>query len=145
MSAFTLDPRLAADAAPVMDLPLSSVRLADDARFPWLILIPRRPDAFDLIDLSMEDGDLLTKEIRAVCLAVRREVQSSKLNVANLGNQVRQLHIHIIGRSVDDAAWPNPVWNCGARRAYDPVRLTAEAERWRAAITRELESVGLAR
>ncbi|MGZ8370955.1 MAG: HIT domain-containing protein [Caulobacteraceae bacterium] len=108
---------------PVCDLPLCHVRLHDDARFPWLILIPRVAAARELIDLSRDDRIRLMDEVEAACEAVRalgvsdsRPVE--KLNVAALGNVTPQLHVHVIGRRADDAAWPRPVWNQGQPEAY---------------------------
>ena len=109
-NAFELDPRLAADSVPVTDLPLSAVRLMTDGSFPWLLLVPRRPDLVELIDLSGDDQRRLMDEIAAVCHALRTVTDCDKLNVAALGNSVSQLHVHVIARYAGDAAWPGPVW-----------------------------------
>ncbi len=115
---FTLDPRLAADTLHLGDFALSRVLLANDARFPWLILVPRRPGLADLIDVAAEDRALLTAEIDAAARALKRTVRCDKLNVGALGNMVRQLHIHVIARTTDDEAWPKPVWGVGAAVPY---------------------------
>ena len=120
MTDFVLDPSLDADTTPVGALPLCTLRLARDARFPWLILIPRRPEAVEIIDLSEADRTALFAEIVAVSEALRVATACDKLNVAALGNQVRQLHVHVIARLVGDAAWPRPVWGSGAPVAYEP-------------------------
>lgn len=117
-SAFLLDPRLEADTFPVLDLPLASVRLMDDSRFPWVILVPRRPDLAELIDLDGEARAVLTAEIDTASRALKTLTGCDKLNVAALGNMVRQLHIHVIARFAGDAAWPGPVWGVGERRTY---------------------------
>ena len=118
-SGFTLDPQLAADTVPVKDLALSSVLLNDDANYPWMILVPRRPGMVELIDLNDADRATLWSEIAAVSRVLKAVTKCHKLNVAQLGNQVAQLHIHIIAREKSDAAWPNPVWGKAPRKAYE--------------------------
>ena len=119
MSKFELHPTLAADTLPLVDLKLSTVRLMNDARYPWLILVPKLPNLRDQIDLNETDSLTLNSEIR-LCSQVLRDVTSPyKLNVAALGNMVEQLHIHIIARFQDDAAWPGPVWGVGTAQSYD--------------------------
>lgn len=113
MSEFELDPRLAADSLPMADLELCSLRLMNDRRFPWLLLIPRRPDCTELLDLQPDDQTRLWREILQVSKALKRLLEPDKLNVANLGNQVSQLHVHVIARFRTDAAWPGPVWGRG--------------------------------
>ena len=118
-SGFTLDPQLAADTVPVKDLAVSRVLLNDDANFPWLILVPRRAGMVELIDLSEADRTTLWSEIALASRALKDATKCHKLNVAQLGNQVAQLHIHIIAREKIDAAWPAPVWGKAPRKAYD--------------------------
>jgi diadenosine tetraphosphate (Ap4A) HIT family hydrolase len=119
-SAFKLDPQLDADTVPVKDLALCSVLLNDDANYPWLILVPRRPGMVELIDLSDADRTTLWDEIALASRVLKRVTKCHKLNVAQLGNQVAQLHIHIIAREKTDAAWPGPVWGKAPRKAYEP-------------------------
>lgn len=107
---FHLDPRLDADTFPVTDLGLCTVRLMNDATYPWLVLVPRRPGAVELIDLSRAERVQLMDEIAAASDLLRRLTACEKLNVAALGNMVRQLHVHVIGRFAGDPAWPGPVW-----------------------------------
>jgi diadenosine tetraphosphate (Ap4A) HIT family hydrolase len=116
---FLLDPRLAADSTFVADLGLSDLRLMNDARFAWLLLVPRRPGLAEIIELPKPERARLFEEIVAVMAALKAATQCDKLNVAALGNQVRQLHVHVIGRFRADSAWPNPVWGTGAAVAYD--------------------------
>lgn len=116
---FALHPRLAADTTPVVELALSRVLLMDDARFPWLILVPRRPDLREIYDLPAADQATLWQEISRVGEVLMRETGGDKLNVAALGNQVPQLHVHVIARRTDDAAWPGPVWGVGQAEARD--------------------------
>lgn len=122
--AFALDPRLAADTHPVGDLALSSVLLMDDARFPWLILVPRRPALSELTDLSPEDAATAFEEIRITVKVVQALTRPDKVNVAALGNVVPQLHVHVVARFRSDPAWPGPVWGVGERKAY-PVHARA--------------------
>ena len=110
MSEFQLHPTLAADTMQVANLALCSVLLMNDARYPWLILVPRRPGLRDLIDLSDQDGELINREIRHCSQVLQSATAPYKLNVAALGNMVEQLHVHIIARHKDDSAWPGPVW-----------------------------------
>ena len=107
----------------VTDLALCQVRLQDDARWPWLILLPRIPHAVELTDLGRKDHGRLMGEIVTVSMAVRRLGEFlgrpvEKLNVAALGNVTPQLHVHVIGRRSDDPAWPRPVWGEGEAEPY---------------------------
>lgn len=115
---FELDPRLKADTVPVGDLALSSVLLMNDARFPWLILVPRRPDLSELTDLSAEDAARMMDEIRLATSVMLDLAKPDKVNVGALGNMVAQLHVHVVGRFRSDPAWPGPVWGHGTRMPY---------------------------
>jgi diadenosine tetraphosphate (Ap4A) HIT family hydrolase len=119
MHAFALDSRLAADTIALGDTVLSRLLLMNDARFPWLILVPRRPDLVELADLPPAERVVLMEEIAAVSLVLSARQGVDKINVGALGNIVRQLHVHIVGRAVGDDAWPGSVWGFGGRRAYD--------------------------
>ncbi|MBX3692612.1 HIT domain-containing protein [Dokdonella sp.] len=129
--AFTLDPRLAGDTHVVADLALSRVLLMDDARWPWLILVPRRAGLRELLDLDLDAQQLLLDEIHRAGRALQRLHAVDKLNIAALGNVVAQLHVHVIARQVGDAAWPQPVWGRGEREPYsaDTVRAGIDALR----------------
>jgi len=120
MSHFQLDSRLEADTVPVGELILSRVLLMDDARFPWVILVPKRPDIREITDLELRDRVMLYRETESVMEAMKRLFSPTKLNVAALGNVVPQLHMHIIARFEDDPAWPKPVWGVGERVKYTP-------------------------
>ncbi len=121
---WSLHSQLAADTVPVCDLPLSRLLAMNDANFPWLILVPRRAGASEMIDLGAEQA-LLMDEISLVSRALKDETRCDKLNVAAIGNVVPQLHVHIVARRKDDAAWPKPVWGAAPRRPYDPAVLDA--------------------
>ncbi len=116
---FVLDPRLAGDSLAVIDLPLCSVRLMNDARFAWLLLVPRRTGASEIHDLDEPDQDRLWREIRLAARALRTVAPCDKLNLGALGNIVRQLHVHVVARVVGDAAWPGPVWGSGVAQPCD--------------------------
>jgi len=115
---FALDPRLTADTHAIGALPFSELLLMDDARYPWVILVPRIAGARELIDLDEGDQRLLLGEIDCVARALESLLNPDKLNIATLGNVVAQLHVHVIARFTSDAAWPNPVWGRGERVVY---------------------------
>ncbi|MDI4639139.1 MULTISPECIES: HIT domain-containing protein [Halomonadaceae] len=119
MSDFTLHPRLAADTLLITDLPLCQVRLMNDARYAWLVLVPRRDDIREVYELSAADQAQLWKEATALGKALMAAREGDKLNLATLGNMVPQLHLHVIVRHAGDAAWPGPVWGQGSALAYD--------------------------
>ena len=110
---FVLHSKLAADCEPLAELPLCTALLMRDHRFPWLILVPRLEDLRDLHDLPSEHAPTLFQEISAASRALQSTFAAEKINVAALGNQVPQLHIHVIARYANDVAWPGPVWNVG--------------------------------
>lgn len=115
---FTLDPRLAGDTVLVAEGPLSQLRLMDDARFPWLVLVPRVPGAEEWIDLTGDQQRLLLAEINLAGRLLRGLGPVHKLNIGALGNIVRQLHVHVLARQEGDAAWPGPAWGAGQRQPY---------------------------
>ena len=130
MSGFVLDPRLAADSVFVADGPLSQVRLMDDQRFPWLVLVPRVEAASEWIDLDGGQQRLLLAEINQVSHLLQAEDGVGKLNIGALGNIVRQLHIHLVGRHEGDPAWPGPVWGSGPAQRFEAEALRQRAEAW---------------
>ena len=117
------DPAFETGSTPLLDLDLCQVRLQEDARFPWLVLLPRVVGAIELLDLSGDERAQLTEEaalasaaVRAMGEAMGRPVE--KLNLAALGNVTPQLHLHVLGRRRDDGLWPDPVWGRGQARAF---------------------------
>ena len=133
---FTADPAFDAGSVVACDWPLCQVRLQDDARFPWLILIPRKAGLHELEDLTGRERAALMEEVvragavvRMLGEAMQRPVQ--KLNVAALGNVTAQLHVHVVGRRHDDGLWPDPVWGRGAALPYGAAALQAAASRIR--------------
>jgi diadenosine tetraphosphate (Ap4A) HIT family hydrolase len=132
---WSLHPQLRADTVLVGDLPLSRVLTMNDADFPWLVLVPRRVGASEIIDLGSEQS-VLMNEVSLVSRALKEETRCDKLNVAAIGNIVPQLHIHIVARRKDDPLWPKPVWGFAARRACEP----AAMDRFAGAIRRRITS-----
>ena len=113
-SAFEIDSRLSRDALHITNLPLCNVRLMNNKRFPWIILVPRVMDVSEWMQLSREQQHQLSDEIAIVSHILSAFVTPDKLNIAALGNQVSQLHVHVIARYKGDSAWPNPVWGSEA-------------------------------
>ena len=116
---FELDNRLARDAFVIGDWPLARVLLMNDARWPWLILVPRREGLVELTDLELADQTQLMDEAGRASRFLKSRVRADKINVGALGNIVRQLHLHVVVRVVGDPAWPGPVWGHGAATPYD--------------------------
>ncbi|GLH78731.1 HIT family protein [Bradyrhizobium sp. SSBR45G] len=118
-SAWSLHPQLTKDTIDIGDLPLSRVLMIKDANYPWLLLVPRREGAVEIIDLDEVAQAQLMTEITRVSRAVKEITKCDKLNVAALGNMVPQLHIHIIARRTSDVAWPRPVWGVAPPLSHD--------------------------
>jgi diadenosine tetraphosphate (Ap4A) HIT family hydrolase len=131
---WSLHPRLDADTALIGDLPLSRLLLGNDASYPWVILVPRRPNLVELIDLDDAGQTELMSEVARVSRALRAVTACHKLNVAALGNMVPQLHVHVIARFRTDPAWPNPVWGVVPARAYEAAAHSTLTARLREAI-----------
>ncbi len=128
-SGFVLDPQLDNDTYEIGRTSLSRVLLMNDARFPWIILVPERSGLAELIDLAPADRTQLWDEITRTSEALKAMYGPDKLNVAALGNMVRQLHVHVIARFASDPAWPKPVWGSGAPIPYEAHQLGSMAAR----------------
>lgn len=115
---FTLDARLDADTEQLMWLGLCELRIMNDRRWPWLVMVPQRAGIEELHDLTPLDQAMLTFETNMVASALKRVTGCIKINSGALGNIVRQLHVHIIARNEGDPAWPGPVWGHGLREPY---------------------------
>ncbi len=113
---FGLDPRLAADTHLIGKGPLSELLLFDDERYPWFVLVPRRSGAEELVHLSHDERAALQAESTAVATALASAFPVDKVNVGALGNVVRQLHVHHVGRHLEDPAWPGSVWGHSPRQ-----------------------------
>jgi diadenosine tetraphosphate (Ap4A) HIT family hydrolase len=132
--AFALDPRLAADTVAVIGLPLCEVRLMNDARYAWLVLVPRRAGLVEIADLPDEEQAMLWREVHRAGKALRAVAPCDKLNLGALGNIVRQLHLHVVARCEGDAAWPGPVWGHGRAQPYAEAGLRARRDALRQAL-----------
>jgi diadenosine tetraphosphate (Ap4A) HIT family hydrolase len=110
MTDFAVDPVIVSLTRKLADWPLSRLFLYNDSRYQWGLLVPRRPGAVEMCDLSAEDQQQLMAEIVQLSNLIRPLPGVEKLNVGNLGNMVTQLHVHVIGRFKGDPAWPGPVW-----------------------------------
>jgi diadenosine tetraphosphate (Ap4A) HIT family hydrolase len=118
-STWSLHPQLTKDTIDIGDLPLSRVLVIKDANYPWLLLVPRREGAVEIIDLDEVAQAQLMTEISRVSRAVKDITKCDKLNIAALGNVVPQLHVHVIARRTSDVAWPRPVWGVAPPLAHD--------------------------
>ena len=128
MSDWVLDQKLADDSVFVVDWPLSQLRLINDSRFPWLVLVPRVSNIEEIFQLSGEDQQQLLQESSQLAKALSTFFAADKLNVAALGNVVRQLHVHHIVRYVDDCCYPSPVWGVGEAVPYTDAGLQKRLE-----------------
>ena len=135
---FYLHERLAADTFALDRWPLCEVLLAKDATYPWLILVPRRAGLRDFDDLAPEDLETASREIVRASRALKAAFRPDKLNVAALGNQVPQLHVHVIARFIGDPAWPGPIWGTTPPRDYERTALEARLAQLREAFSHDL-------
>ncbi len=122
-SEFDLDGRLEADSIFIADGPLSQFRLMNDARYPWLVLVPKVSNASEWIDLPELQQQIVLSEINTAAKILRTQFPCEKINIGALGNIVRQLHVHVIARTSEDEAWPGPVWGHGKAEAYSATEL----------------------
>ncbi len=131
---FALHPRLAADTVALASLALCEVRLMDDARYPWLILVPRKAGVESLLHLTADAQAELLGEVRHCAQVLETEHAPTRLNIAMLGNLVPQLHVHVVARFDGDAAWPAPVWGVGQAQPYAHEALAQQRARYRRAL-----------
>ena len=132
--AWALHSQLERDTVNLGDMALSRVLVIKDANYPWLLLVPRRPDIVEILDLNEVEQSQLMVEIARTGRALKDVTKCDKLNVAALGNAVPQLHIHLIARRKTDAAWPKPVWGQVPPLDHD----AAELDRFMAALRSKL-------
>jgi diadenosine tetraphosphate (Ap4A) HIT family hydrolase len=116
---FALHPNLSSKIF-ISDLPLCRVLLEDEQHYPWLFLVPRKASISKIMDLGTEDQLQLLKELDLAQNVLWKEFKPFQLNVAAIGNKTPQLHVHVIGRQMDDPAWPGTVWDHKVRKPYDP-------------------------
>lgn len=118
LNAFHLHPRLQEETILIGNLCLSRILLMNDRRYPWLILVPERPDITELFQLDARDQLQLMQEISCLAQELAQAYHADKINIAALGNVTPQLHCHLIVRYRSDLAWPQPVWSIGKPEAY---------------------------
>lgn len=116
---FNLDERFVRDSELIVSLGLCQLRLQNDSRWPWLVLIPQRDNISEVFELSPLDQTMLTFETNLVAKALKDVTGADKINVGALGNIVRQLHVHVIARNEGDPNWPGPVWGFEKSVPYD--------------------------
>ena len=133
---FNIDKKFIKSSNYIIDLKLCSIRLHNNSKFPWLILIPKRNKIKDMSDLNSKDQTLLMKEIVFVSKIMKKLFKTSKLNVEKIGNIVPQLHIHIIARSKKDSSWPLSVW-VTIGKSYTKLALTIMIEKLREALNKK--------
>ena len=125
--AFVLHPRLTADTAVIVDWSLSRVLLMNDKRFPWIVLVPRRPNIVELFDLDAVARSTLTNEIARAAERLkewgRARGGADKINIGMIGNMVPQLHVHVVSRRKSDTLWPGTVWGAGQGEHYGAAEL----------------------
>ncbi|WP_342653415.1 HIT domain-containing protein [Pseudomonas sp. F3-2] len=134
---FVLDPRLMQDTLPVGDFPLCRLLLSNDSNYPWFILVPRRADISEVFELSESEQTQLWKETSQLAQILSELFSADKMNVAALGNVVKQLHMHVIVRHIGDAAWPAPVWGKMAASPYSTGEVADIMSRLKPVLTSE--------
>ncbi len=135
MSAFELDARIDKDSELIKKLDLCQLRIQNDSRWPWLVMVPERPGMTEIFELSPADQALLLAEVTRVGAALKQVTGATKINTAAIGNIVRQLHVHVIARFEGDANWPGPVWGFGQAVPY------ADAERQKIFLEKLVEAL----
>ena len=133
---FEIDKKFLKSSHYITELKLCSIRLYDNSKFPWVILIPKRNNITDISDLNSKDQILLMKEIVHISKIMKKLFKTSKLNVEKIGNIVPQLHIHIIARNMKDSSWPLSVWVTKGK-SYSKLALTIMIEKLREAINKK--------
>lgn len=116
---FSVDPVIEQNSIFIKNLGLSTIYLKNDKENPWFILVPRKANAIELIDLNHEEQTMLMEEITIVSEFLKSHYRPHKMNVGSLGNIVTQLHIHVIARSPTDRAWPGPIWGTPTTQEFD--------------------------
>lgn len=116
---YKLHPRLQQDTIHLGQFDLCDVLLMNDARYPWVILVPKRADITEVFQLSNDEQQQLMAESTFVAYRLTEMVRADKMNIATLGNVVSQLHIHHVARFTTDAVWPDPVWGKGQAVPYN--------------------------
>ncbi len=121
MNKFKLDKKLADDCFFIDNLQFSQLLLMNDSNYPWFILVPQKNNLSEFIDLNFEEQKLLLKEINLISKILKEDFDIDKINIASLGNVVKQLHVHIIGRKNNDISFPRPVWGSAQAKSYTKI------------------------
>lgn len=132
---FELDPRLQQDTLPIGDFPLCRLLLMNDALYPWFVLVPRREEVVEVFQLDVADQRTFWQETTDLAEILKDTFGADKMNVAALGNVVTQLHMHVIVRRHNDAAWPTPVWGRHPAQPYTPEQIAAIRDKLRLVLT----------
>ncbi|WP_293265953.1 HIT domain-containing protein [Neptunomonas sp.] len=135
---FELDARLDSDCIAMGDFPLCRLLLMNDSNYPWFILVPRRAGATEIYHLSREEQHQLMDESSELAEVMVDSFSARKMNVANLGNIVSQLHVHLVARSEGDKAWPGPVWGLHPAVPYTPEQIDHIRSRLESMLTGEV-------
>ncbi len=138
---FVLDQRLLQDTVSVGDFPLCRLLLSNDSHYPWFILVPRRGDISEVFQLSETDQTQLWHETTVLSKKLQQLFDADKMNVAALGNVVKQLHVHVIVRRQNDAAWPAPVWGKHPALPYSADQVADIVARLKAVLTEDFTFV----
>ncbi|MEO6698324.1 MAG: HIT domain-containing protein [Paraperlucidibaca sp.] len=138
---FSLDSRLANDTITLGDFPLCRCLLMNDAQYPWLILVPRRENLREVHELSSAEQAQLLRESSWLSQTLQQAFNADKMNVANLGNVVAQLHWHIVARHSEDAAWPGPIWGKHPAQRYSTEALSKRLEQLHALLDRADDAI----
>ena len=133
---FKIDKKFLKSSHHIIELKLCSIRLHDNSKFPWVILIPKRNKITDISDLNSKDQILLMKEIVHISKIMKKLFKTSMLNVEKIGNIVPQLHIHIIARNIKDSSWPLSVWVTKSK-SYAKLALTIMIDKLREALNKK--------
>ena len=134
---FALDTRLQEDTWLIGDFPLCRLLLSNDSNYPWFILVPRREGITELFQLDDADQQRMWAETTALARVLKESYGADKINVATLGNVVSQLHMHVIVRKREDAAWPAPVWGKHPAKPYTAEQIAVIRERLRLVLTED--------
>lgn len=139
MDIFEIDPKIKADTLHVGHLPHCDLLLMNDDRWPWLVLVPRIGNAVEWHDVSASQRHGIDNEVSQVAKMLKSVTACEKINIASIGNIVRQLHIHVIARNTGDPNWPGPVWGYGVCQPIQPDKAEETLKTFRAALEEELE------
>ena len=122
---FALDQRLQQDTLAIGDFPLCRLLLSNDSNYPWFILVPRIDNISEVFQLDVPDQQTLWRETTALAQLLSEGLAADKMNIGALGNVVSQLHVHVIVRKRNDAAWPAPVWGKHPAQPYTAEQVAA--------------------